>query len=92
MNKAMLGLSSMLLASGISLATDYSRLSNDDMLKTLEENNIAKTQEERLKQATQDYIQEKELFFDEFQKRIDNASIKDKEILQQAFNEYKYRK
>lgn len=89
MKKAMLGLSGILLASGMALAADYSKLSNDDMIKSLQENNIAKNEEENFKQAREAYRQEKKLFFEEFKKRIDNASKEEKAALEKAFSEYK---
>lgn len=89
MKKAMLGLSGILLASGMTLAADYSKLSNDDMIKSLQENNIAKNEEENFKQAKEAYRQEKKLFFEEFKKRIDNASKEEKAALEKAFSEYK---
>ncbi|RAX51913.1 hypothetical protein CCY99_08110 [Helicobacter sp. 16-1353] len=89
MKKVMLGLSSMLLASGIALATDYSKLSNEDMIKSLQEDNIAKNEEENFKKARETYHKERKLFFDEFKHRIDTASKDEKEALEKAFYEYR---
>lgn len=89
MKKAILGLSAMLLASGLALAIDYSKLSNQEIIEALKNDNIAKNEQEKLKEARKIYKNEKELFFNEFEKRIKNASKKDKKALKTAFNEYK---
>ncbi len=83
--KMMLGLSGMLLASGIVIAADYSKLSNEDVMQSLQDDSIVRNERESRNNIKDEYSEEKQLFFTEFTRRIENADSKEKEKPEKAF-------